>query len=294
MSVLNKMKYFAFGGLVNNEFKNSFYDCPYGTAHSPECLEYRGDFIINSLGFSDSFLVLAIWVCLAFACGFYILAGILLKYWSLDIHISQQRPMTADRSSGKEKMRELPMIDVAKIDVVLDDYKLKIIKYNILWKKTLNFAILQGVTTRFEAGCLNVVMGPSGSGKSSLLNVLSRRLHSSAFSKYTVCGRLLFNGTIPSESVIRSLCSYVTQDDDALLSSLTVRETLRFAAGLRLPKWMSKDEKNRRAEEVLLKMGLKDCADTIIGSEYVKGISGGEKRRVTIAVQVLTEPRILL
>lgn len=99
---------------------------------------------------------------------------------------------------------------------------------------------------------------------------------------------------MPSDSVVRSLCSYVTQDDGALLPFLTVRETLHFAAGLRLPKWMSKDKKIQRAEEVIMKMGLKDCADNLIGSEFVKGISGGERRRVTIGVQILTEPKILL
>lgn len=57
---------------------------------------------------------------------------------------------------------------------------------------------------------------------------------------------------------------------------------------------MSKEEKIRRAEEVLLQMGLKDCANTLIGGELVKGISGGEKRRVSIAVQILTDPRVLL
>jgi len=57
---------------------------------------------------------------------------------------------------------------------------------------------------------------------------------------------------------------------------------------------MSRTEKTRRAEEVLLKMGLKDCADNIIGSDLKKGISGGEKRRVSIAVQILTDPKVLL
>lgn len=63
---------------------------------------------------------------------------------------------------------------------------------------------------------------------------------------------MLYNGAVPSENVIRSVTSFVTQDDDALMPSLTVRESLRFAAGLRLPRWMSHEEKNRRAEEVLL------------------------------------------
>jgi ABC-type multidrug transport system ATPase subunit len=84
------------------------------------------------------------------------------------------------------------------------------------------------------------------------------------------------------------------QDDDALLPALTVRETLRFSAALRLPSFMTTAQKYQRAEEVLMKLGLKDCADNLIGSDLIKGISGGEKRRVSIAVQILTDPRVLL
>jgi ABC-type multidrug transport system ATPase subunit len=134
----------------------------------------------------------------------------------------------------------------------------------------------------------------SGSGKSSLLNLMARRLHSSPLTRYHSSGAMLLNGAHPSDSVVRSLCSYVTQDDNALLPYLTVREMLRFAAGLRLPSWMSSQDKQNRAEEIILKMGLRDCADIMIGNDLTKGISGGEKRRVSIAVQVLTEPQILM
>ena len=120
------------------------------------------------------------------------------------------------------------------------------------------------------------------------------RLYNKTFLTYKTSGRLLYDGAVPSRSVVRSLCSFVAQDDDALLHSLTVRETLRFSAGLRLPSWMPLEEKKRRADAVLLKLGLKDCADNLIGNDQIKGISGGEKRRVSIAVQILTDPRILL
>ncbi len=123
---------------------------------------------------------------------------------------------------------------------------------------------------------------------------MARRLHSSISTKYETNGDMVFSGAVPSEGVIRSICSYVCQDDDALLPCLTVRENLRFAAGLRLPTHMSKEEKMQRAESVILKLGLRDCADILVGSQLVKGISGGEKRRVTIATQILTDPRILL
>src|SRR5271169_3653163 len=133
-----------------------------------------------------------------------------------------------------------------------------------------------------------------GSGKSSLLNILCRRLHGSLTARYRYSGELLFNNTVPSDSVIRALTSYVVQDDTSLLPSLTVRETLHFAAIIRLPPHMSKAHKIARAEEVLSQLGLNHCADTLIGSEFVKGISGGEKRRVSIAVQILTDPKILM
>lgn len=128
----------------------------------------------------------------------------------------------------------------------------------------------------------------------ALLNGMALRLHNSLGTKYSQFGEMTFNGSVPLDSVVRSVCSYVCQDDDALLPSLTVRETLRFSAGLRLPAFMTTDEKNRRSEEVLLKLGLKDCADNLVGSEIIKGISGGEKRRVSIAVQMLSDPRVLL
>ena len=139
-----------------------------------------------------------------------------------------------------------------------------------------------------------MIMGPSGSGKTSLLNVISNRLHNNVTINYRTSGAVYFNGAVPSESVVRPVCSYVCQDDDVLLPFLTVREDLRFAAGLRLPTSYTKLQKIQRAEAVLLELELRDVADNLIGSELVKGISGGEKRRVTIAIQILTDPKVLL
>ena len=189
-----------------------------------------------------------------------------------------------------EKSRD----DVKKVDVELVDLALEIYEPSLGRGKGRTLNILKSISARFQAGELNVILGPSGSGKSSLLNTMARRLRSSLLTRYRTSGSMLFNGVQPTDKEVRSLCSYVTQDDGALLPYLTVRETLRFAAGLRLPRSMSKEEKVKRAEDVLLKMGLKDCADVLVGSELLKGISGGEKRRVSIAVQILTEPQILM
>ncbi|KAL7274936.1 hypothetical protein RUND412_002141 [Rhizina undulata] len=288
--------WFAFGALVSNEFTDNFYSCPLeGGRNNPACLEYEGNFVLESLSFPRGWKAVPICVMLAWVVFLYVSAGLLLKYKTVEIDVSSSKNKDEqDHSVGKEKMSEGRGGKETRIDVVLDGVTLDIHKLEIFKGKAKDLSILKGISSRFEAGKLNVIMGPSGSGKSSLLNLMACRLHSSFFTRYRSSGKILFNNTHPSDSVIRSLCAYVTQDDDALLPSLTVRETLRFAAALRLPKWMSAEDKKQRAEQVLLKMGLKDCADNFIGSEFQKGISGGEKRRVTIAVQILMEPKILL
>lgn len=230
----------------------------------------------------------------AFVVFFLILSTIGLQFIKVEMTIARARVSDTDLSAGKEKMTARSIAEVRALDLGLDDFALALEKRSSRGKKLPTKTILRPITATFQAGVLNVIMGPSGSGKTSLLNAMALRLRNSIGTKYRPSGKLTFNGAVPSNSVIRSVCSYVCQDDDALLPSLTVKETLRFAAGLRLPSFMSKEEKDRRAEEVLMKMGLKDCADNLIGSDLIKGISGGEKRRVSIAVQVLTDPRILL
>ena len=249
---------------------------------------------MDSLSFPENWVARPIVVLLSFAVGLLLLAALLLYFLKVEMTIARARTSDTDLSAGKEKMKAASITEVRAIDVGLDSFALDLEKRTPWGKKLPRKTILHPVDATFQAGVLNVIMGPSGSGKTSLLNSMALRLHNSMGTKYIPSGKLTFNSAVPSSSVVRSVCSYVCQDDDALLPSLTVRETLRFAAGLRLPSWMSKDEKNRRAEDVLLKMGLKDCADNLVGSELVKGISGGEKRRVSIAVQVLTDPRILL
>lgn len=287
--------FYAFGAYAANEFQGSFYDCPEpGGKDNPACLQYTGDFVMDSLGFPKNWVWRPIIVMCCFVVFFIALSTVGLTFIKVEMSIARPRVSDTDLSAGKEKMTARSIAEVRTLDVGLDKFALELDKRTISGKKLPRKTIVNPVNTTFEAGTLNVIMGPSGSGKTSLLNAMALRLRNSLGTKYIPTGKLTFNGAVPSDSVIRSVCSYVCQDDDALLPSLTVRETLRFAAGLRLPSFMSTEEKYSRAEEVLLKMGLKDCADNLVGSDLVKGISGGEKRRVSIAVQVLTDPRVLL
>ncbi|KAH9331064.1 hypothetical protein KI387_003172 [Taxus chinensis] len=146
--------------------------------------------------------------------------------------------------------------------------------------------VLQGLTGYAEPGNLMALMGPSGSGKSTLLDALAGRLAANAFQT----GSIKLNGR--KQKLSFGTAAYVTQDD-TLIGTLTVRETIAYSARLRLPDKMPWSEKTTLVESTLVEMGLQECADTPIGNWHLRGISGGEKRRVSIALEILMRPRLL-
>ncbi|KAM6578703.1 hypothetical protein CsatB_030540 [Cannabis sativa] len=146
--------------------------------------------------------------------------------------------------------------------------------------------VLENLTGYAEPGSFTALMGPSGSGKSTLLDSLSSRLATNAF----LSGTVLLNGR--KKKLSYGTAAYVTQDDN-LIGTLTVRETISYSAQLRLPDKMGWSEKRALIESTIVEMGLQDCADTVIGNWHLRGISGGEKRRVSIALEILTRPRLL-
>jgi ABC-type multidrug transport system ATPase subunit len=77
------------------------------------------------------------------------------------------------------------------------------------------------------------------------------------------------------------------------MGTLTVRETITYSAHLRLPTSMSNEEVNDIIEGTIIEMGLQDCADRLIGNWHLRGISGGERKRTSIALEILTRPRLL-
>ncbi|KAL7131584.1 hypothetical protein ABFS83_12G013300 [Erythranthe nasuta] len=146
--------------------------------------------------------------------------------------------------------------------------------------------ILAGVSGYVEPGEVLAVMGPSGCGKSTLLDALAGRLDSNTRQK----GEILINGR--KQALAFGTSAYVTQDD-TLMTTLTVREAVHYSALLQLPNTMSNSEKKKRAEDTIKEMGLQDAVDTRIGGWSVKGLSGGQKRRVSICIEILTRPKLL-
>ncbi|KAL2069552.1 hypothetical protein VTL71DRAFT_14231 [Oculimacula yallundae] len=150
-------------------------------------------------------------------------------------------------------------------------------------------AILDNIEGIVKAGEICALMGPSGCGKTTLLNVLA---HRDAAGGAHVEGVTLINGSSPSAGAFRRMTCYVEQDD-ALIGSLTVRETLHFAARLAHKNTISKADRIKRIDDLLESFGLSDQQDTLIGTPIRKGISGGQKRRLSVAAQLITAPKIM-
>ncbi|XP_011080364.1 ABC transporter G family member 12 [Sesamum indicum] len=146
--------------------------------------------------------------------------------------------------------------------------------------------LINGVSGYALPGRIMAVMGPSGSGKSTFLDSLAGRLSGNV----VLSGNVLINGT--KRRLRSGLVAYVTQED-VFLGTLTVRETIAYSALLRLPSNTTKDVINDTIENTIAEMGLEECADTLIGNWHLRGISGGEKKRLSIALEIITQPRLL-
>ncbi|KAF5633056.1 ATP-binding protein cassette [Fusarium sp. NRRL 52700] len=149
-------------------------------------------------------------------------------------------------------------------------------------------AIVDNVEGIVEAGEICALMGPSGCGKTTLLNVLARRPTNAS----SVEAEVNINGSHLSLAEFREVSCFVEQED-ALIGSLTVRETLEFSSRLASSSSLSKRERIVRINNLLESFGLVEQANTLIGTPIRKGISGGQKRRVGVASQLITSPKLL-
>ncbi|KAG6385481.1 hypothetical protein SASPL_154316 [Salvia splendens] len=145
--------------------------------------------------------------------------------------------------------------------------------------------ILNGVSGSVYPGEMLAMLGPSGSGKTTLLTSLGGRLGGD------LTGTITYNGKPFSNAMKRNI-GFVTQDD-VLYPNLTVAETLVYTALLRLPRTLTKAEKVNHAEAVIAQLGLTRCRNSIIGGAFLRGVSGGERKRVSIGQEMLINPSLL-
>ncbi|KAH9252747.1 hypothetical protein BASA81_009256 [Batrachochytrium salamandrivorans] len=160
--------------------------------------------------------------------------------------------------------------------------------YSVADKKTKGQkTLLHSMYGEIKAGEVVAIMGGSGAGKSTLLNTLAGRIGPGQLT-----GDILIDGKKRNIATWRLQCAYVEQDD-VVFRNLSVYDTLMYSALLRLPSSIPKAEKVARVESVIASLGLQGCRDTWIGDSDNRGISGGERKRVSIGIELVTDPQIL-
>lgn len=152
--------------------------------------------------------------------------------------------------------------------------------------------ILNDISGQIKPGELLAIMGPSGAGKTTLLNLIAGRMKSLSGGEFTG-GDITINGEKATKRQ-RRRTGYVLQSD-TFFAHLSVKQTLNFAGELRLSDSIPKAEKYQKVQNLMQTLGLKKCEDTVMGGGmFVKGISGGERKRTSIAVEMITNPSLLL
>ncbi|XP_008426942.1 ATP-binding cassette sub-family G member 8 [Poecilia reticulata] len=166
----------------------------------------------------------------------------------------------------------------------------KLSEFKLPWEvKGNKQTAINNLSLRVRSGQMLAVIGSSGCGKTSLLDIITCRDEGGRMTS----GHVLINGKPNTPQLVKKSIAHVRQDD-RLLPHLTVRETLCFVAKLRLPSHFSQDQRDQRVDDVIAELRLRQCAHTRVGNDYVRGVSGGERRRVSIAVQLLWNPGILI
>ncbi|XP_044508766.1 ABC transporter G family member 6-like [Mangifera indica] len=147
--------------------------------------------------------------------------------------------------------------------------------------------LLNDISGEARDGEIMAVLGASGSGKSTLIDALANRI-----AKGSLKGTITLNGEVLESRMLKVISAYVMQDD-LLFPMLTVEETLMFAAEFRLPRTLSISKKKLRIQALIDQLGLRNAAKTVIGDEGHRGVSGGERRRVSIGIDIIHDPIIL-
>ncbi|WVF67064.1 hypothetical protein IAT40_001808 [Kwoniella sp. CBS 6097] len=283
--------FYSFRIIATTQFKDRKFDCPADSAANLE--QCDGNNVLNGLRFNASTNVGA-WFggLIGITIGCYAIACFIL--WIYPAGGVKHASVIESNNRGKQT-------DVMESHMTRDKIGVTVKNLTLNWQrkgrgavKDRSKTILNDVSVAFPAGEISAILGPSGAGKSTLLQLIAgRSLNPGPLARFTHSGQLLFADQ-PISNTTLSNVAFVEQDDDWHLPSLTVRETLTYAAILRLPDKMPRRQKIARAETVLRMLGLKDCADLPVGGQLLKGISGGEKRRLSLAVQMINDPAVLV
>ncbi|XP_031123227.1 ABC transporter G family member 28-like isoform X2 [Ipomoea triloba] len=154
--------------------------------------------------------------------------------------------------------------------------------------KGKNKHLLRCVSGKFSPGHVSAIMGPSGAGKTTFLSALTGKA-----TGCTMTGLILINGQPECMRSYKKIIGFVPQDD-IVHGNLSVEENLWFSARCRLPADLGKPEKVLVVERVIESLGLQHVRDSLVGTVEKRGISGGQRKRVNVGLEMVMEPSLLI
>ncbi|KAM7526196.1 hypothetical protein LguiA_016098 [Lonicera macranthoides] len=154
--------------------------------------------------------------------------------------------------------------------------------------KRKNKSLMRSVTGTLSPGRISAVMGPSGAGKTTFLSAVAGKITGCILS-----GLILINEKVESIHSYRKIIGFVPQDD-VVHGNLTVEENLRFSARCRLSEDLPKADKVLVVERVIESLGLQAVRDSLVGTVEKRGISGGQRKRVNVGIEMVMEPSLLI
>ncbi|EWM25382.1 atp-binding cassette superfamily [Nannochloropsis gaditana] len=266
--------------------------------------QYRADrtAVLTFYSFTgfNKYLALPILAAFIVLMNVFVYIGLLPKQSRLQFE-NQTSPAESPKDDAVIVVKKPPVLLTSPKSLTLDDFKIRSaqrfpsttglslmfrdLQYSVGKSPDRAARILKGVSGHVFPGQMCALMGGSGAGKSTLLDLLAHR-KTGGF----ITGEYYIGGQ--AEKPSSKWCSYVTQDN-VHISLFTVRETLEFAALLRLKEGIPVEKRRERAEDVMKMLGLEDVADVPVGNALVKGISGGQARRLSIGVEIMHLPDVL-
>lgn len=255
--------------------------CPPGSAFYLEC----GTMSMCGTMYGKSFNIGALILLIVFNIGFLILLIIRKRKLAISTSRLERDSINIDHYFNASEEEDSDLLDKSRNDIsfVFENVQAEV-RGNCFSKSK---QILQDVSGHFRTGRITGIMGPSGAGKTSLLNVLLGKVKLSS-------GSISINGLNNKEttSKIRDITGFVPQDD-IMMESLTVHDVLMHSALLNLPPKMALSQKENIVDMIISVLGLSHVRNSTIGGIHVHGISGGEKKRVNIGLELVKQPRVL-
>jgi ABC-type multidrug transport system ATPase subunit len=207
-----------------------------------------------------------------------------------DVHVGAKSSSMVHAADEHHKLEEGNQLPFQQMDLSFSDlrYTVTVTEQDDNGKpRTYERTLLDGVNGYAKAGHLTALMGSSGAGKTTLMDVIAGRKTTG-----TITGAILVNGvpqTFPSFNRFSGYC----EQTDVHVGQHTVQEAIEFSAKLRLPPEVTDEQRTRFVSQILQDLELDQIAHRLVGDVSVEGLAPGERKRVTIGVELAANPTFL-